>query len=168
MNSDDVAATRRRHRFQAAVSSAVMIAPLSSWNCQHSNDQFTYLGDNAHSLVGILRWEPLPFVRSRHPTVHSWWFRQIDQNPFPHTRAQWLRPISGHIGHWAGDLRPCHHHRTPRRRSLPGRVAGAAGRAGLTPPGNATGGRRRRFGRGWAVRLLAMATSGLVRCCDTD
>jgi hypothetical protein len=82
MNSDDVAASRRRHRFQAAVPSAVIIAPLSSWNCQHSKDQFTYLGDNAHSLVGILRWEPLPFVRSRHPNGTFVVVRQIDQNPF--------------------------------------------------------------------------------------
>ena len=106
MNSDDVAASRRRHRFQAAVPSAVIIAPPSSWNCQHSNDQFTYLGDSAHSLVGILRWEPLPFVRSRHPTAHSWWFGTSIRIPFRIREPQGLRPISGHIGHWAGDLCP--------------------------------------------------------------
>ena len=41
------------HCFQAAVYSAVMIAPLSLWNCQHSKDHFTCLGGSAHSLVGL-------------------------------------------------------------------------------------------------------------------
>jgi len=62
-----------------------------------------------------------------------------------HSRAPRLRPISGHIGHWAGDLCPT---TTTGRRAddlcRPGCWCRRAGR--LTPAGTATGGRHRRLG----------------------
>ena len=92
MNSDDVAATRRRHRCQAAVYSTLMIAPLSSWNCQHSNDEFPCLGGNAHSLVGISRGNHYRSCGVERPTAHSYWFGNRSESLSAYRRAQGRMP----------------------------------------------------------------------------
>ena len=115
-------------------------------DCQHSNDQFTYLGGMPTLWLEFQVGTITVRVASGTPRLIRGG-SAIDQNPFPHTAEPkgGCRPTSGHIRHWAGGLHPCH---ATGRRADDLCPAGCwrCRAARLTPAGRAAAGRLRRLG----------------------
>ena len=115
-------------------------------DCQHSNDQFTYLGGMPTLWLEFQVGTITVRVASGTPRLIRGG-SAMDQNPFPHTAEPkgGCRPTSGHIRHWAGGLHPCH---ATGRRADDLCPAGCwrCRAARLTPAGRAATGRLRRLG----------------------